>query len=335
VSSLTRRKLLEGSLALAGLGLLAGCGRVLTEAPPSAKVPRVGHLFRGSPAATPVGRSALEEGLRDLGYTVGQQIVIESRGTEHPEQYPDLVAELLRLPVDLLISHDSLALRAAKDATGALPVVMQGAGDPVGSGLIASLARPAGNITGTTDSSPGLYGKQLELLKAVAPGVSRVAVLLDRSHPGGGESGRERDSAAQALAMELLYVDVRAPEDFEPAFETIVRDRADALFPARQPITSSNRSRIVAFAARSRLPATYPIREYVDEGGLMAYGVNLTDLHRHAATYVDRILKGAKPADLPVERPTTFDFVINLKTARALGLTVPPSVHAQATELIQ
>jgi putative tryptophan/tyrosine transport system substrate-binding protein len=212
---------------------------------------------------------------------------------------------------------------------------MQGAGDPVGSGLIASLARPGGNITGTTDSSPGLYGKQLELLKAVAPDVSRVAVLLDRGHPGGGESGRERESAAQALAMQLLYVDVRAPEDFEPAFVTIVRERADALFPARQPITSSNRGRIVAFAARSRLPATYPIREYVDEGGLMAYGVNLTALHRHAATYVDKILQGAKPADLPVERPTTFDFVINLKTAQALGLTIPPPVLQQATEIIQ
>jgi putative ABC transport system substrate-binding protein len=331
----SRRRFVWGGLALAGLGLLAGCGRVLPDAHPSAKVPRVGHLFRGHPTATPVGRHALEDGLRDLGYAVGEQVIIESRGTEHPEQYTDLVAELLRFPVDLLISHDSQALRAAKEATGTLPIVMQGAGDPVGSGLIASLARPGGNITGTTDSSPGLYGKQLELLKAVAPGVSRVAVLLDRSHPGGGESGRERESAAQALAMELLYVDVRAPEDFEPAFETIAGERADALFPARQPITSGNRSRIVAFAARSRLPATYPIREYVDEGGLMAYGVNLTDLHRHAATYVDKILKGAKPADLPVERPTTFDFVVNLGAAQALGLTIPPSVLQQATEIIQ
>jgi putative tryptophan/tyrosine transport system substrate-binding protein len=335
VKGQSRRRFLRGGLALAGLGLLAGCGRVLPEARPSGKVPRVGHLFRGGPTAAPVGRNALEEGLRDLGYAVGQQILIESRGTEHPEQYPDLVAELLRLPVDLLISHDSLALRAAKDATGTVPIVMQGAGDPVGSGLIASLARPGGNITGTTDSSPGLYGKQLELLKAVAPGVSRVAVLLDRSHPGGGDSGRERESAAQALALQLLYVDVRAPQDFEPAFETVVRDGADAIFPARQPLTSGNRGRIVAFAARSRLPATYPIREYVDEGGLMAYGVNLTDLHRHAATYVDKILKGASPADLPVERPTTFDFVINLRTAQALGLAIPPSVLQQATEVIQ
>jgi ABC-type uncharacterized transport system substrate-binding protein len=330
-----RRRLLQGGLAMASLGLLAGCSRIAPEAPPSAKVPRLGHLFRGNPASTPVGRDALEEGLQDLGYTVGQQIAIESRGTEHPEQYPELVAGLLRIPVDLLISHDSLALRAAKEVTGTLPIVMQGAGDPVGSGLIASLARPGGNHTGTTDSSPGLYGKQLELLKAVAPHVSRVAVLLDRGHPGGGESGRERESAAQALAIQLLYADVRAPEDFESAFDTIVRDRADALFPARQPITSSNRGRIVAFAARSRLPATYPIREYVDEGGLMAYGVNLVDLHRRAATYVDKILKGAKPADLPVERPTTFDLVINVGAAQSLGLTIPHAVLQQATEIIQ
>ena len=331
----TRRQLLRGGLALAGLSLLAGCGRALPDVRRSAKVLRVGHLFRGHPTATPVGRHALEAGLRDLGYVVGEQVIIESRGTEHPEQYPELVADLLRVPVDLLVSHDSLALRAAKEATGTLPIVMQGAGDPVGSGLVASLARPGGNITGTTDSSPGLYAKQLELLKAVAPGVSRVAVLLDRSHPGGGESGRERESAAQALAMQLLYVDVRAPADFESAFETIVRGGADALFPARQPVTSSNRGRIVAFAARSRLPATYPIREYVDEGGLMAYGVNLASLHRHAATYVDKLLKGARPADLPVERPTTFDFVINLKTAQALGLIIPPSVLPQATEVIE
>jgi putative ABC transport system substrate-binding protein len=304
-----------------------------TRATKPTRLPRLGYLARGGGASTAVPAPFLD-GLRELGYVEGEQIVIEARATERPEQYPELVADLLRLPVDLLVSSDSVALAAAKAATHTVPIVMVGANDPVGTGLIDNLGRPGGNLTGTTLSSPGLVAKQLELLKEAVPAISRVAVLRDGSRAPSQET-EERSAAARALGLELLFADIRQVEDFENALSAVLGDGADALVPARQPIFNIQRARIIDWAAARRLPAMYPLREYADEGGLMAYGVEQASLAHRAAAYVDKILNGTSPADLPVERPAKFDFVVNLKTARAIGLTIPQLSLQQATQVIQ
>ena len=309
-----------------------GCGVLLPHARP-AKIARIGYLARESDAAFAVP-SAFVEGLRNLGYVDGHNIAIESRATERPEQYPALVAELLQLSVDILVTGDSVALAAAKAATDTVPLVMVGAQDPVETGLVENLGRPGGNLTGTTLSSPGLVSKQLELLKLSFPKISRVALFRDFSRPPTRELA-ERKSAADALGMELLYLDVRQTADLDVAFEAAIQQSADGIIPLRQPVLNLQRARIIDFAARNRLPAMYPVREYADEGGLMAYGVEQAALAEGAAAYVDKILKGASPRELPVERPTVFDFVVNHKTANALGLVIPGSVLAQASEVIQ
>jgi putative ABC transport system substrate-binding protein len=324
---------------------LAGTGAVLLAAPLAAeaqqagKVPRIGWLA-GNLTAAPHLTEAFRQGLRDLGYVEGRNVVIEYRSTEGKyEQYPALAAELVALKVDVILAGSTPHTRAAKQATKTLPIVFVVAGDPVTDGLVASLARPGGNVTGLSLlPSPGLVGKRLELLKQAVPGVSRVAVLWQ---PGAQAERTAKDwlkgteVAARALEVRLQLVEARGSADIDRAFSDMSRARADALTNLGSPMFYNERRRIVDLAAKSRLPDVHGLREYVDAGGLMSYGPDITDNYRRAAVYVDKILKGATPADLPVEQPTKFELVINLKTAKALGLTIPPSLVGRADEVIQ
>ncbi len=308
------------------------------EAQQAAKIARIGYLA-GNLAAAPRLEEAFRQGLRDLGYVEGRNVVIEYRDAEGKlERLPALAAELVALKVDVIVAPSTPAALAAKQATRTLPIVFAVAADPVASGLVTSLARPGGNVTGLSILAPELVGKRLELLTQAVPGVSRVAVLWQ---PGGLGERTEKDMlkgaevAARALGVRLQFVEARGPADFDRAFSDMTRARAGALTVLASTMFFSERRRLVDLAAKNRLPAVYPWREYVDAGGLMSYGPNIADLFRRAATYVDKILKGAKPADLPVEQPTKFELVINLKTAKALGLTIPPSVLGRADEVIQ
>jgi ABC-type uncharacterized transport system substrate-binding protein len=309
------------------------------EAQQAAKVPRLGFLALNSGANPHLGE-AFRQGLRDLGYVEGRNVVIEIRSAEGKvERLPALAAELVALRVDVIVTGGGTPpALAAKQATKTIPIVFASAPDPVTDGLVTSLARPGGNVTGSSSVNPELVGKGLEQLKQTVPGVSRVAVLW---HPGGvGERTgkdmlREADVAARALGVRLQVVEARSPADFDRAFLDMTRARAGALTVLPSAMFFSERKRLLDLAAKNRLPAVYSQREFVDAGGLMAYGPNLADNFRRAATYVDKILKGAKPADLPVEQPTKFELVINLKTAKALGLTIPPSLLARADEVIQ
>ena len=290
-------------------------------------------------AANPHLREAFLQGLRDLGYVEGRNVVIEYRYAEGKlERLPALAAELVALKVDVIVAAGTLAALAAKQATRTLPIVFAAAADPVTDGLVTSLARPGGNVTGLSNLAPELVGKRLELLKQAVPGVSRVAVLWQ---PGGLGERTEKDMlkgadvAARALGVRLQFVEARGPADFDRAFSDMTRARAGALTVLGSPMFFTERRRLVDLAAKNRLPAVYTLREFVDAGGLMSYGPNIADLFRRAATYVDKILKGAKPADLPVEQPTKFELVINLKTAKALGLTIPPSLLGRADEVVQ
>jgi putative ABC transport system substrate-binding protein len=311
---------------------------VAADAQQAAKVARVGYLGTNL-SASPHLPEAFRQGLRDLGYVEGRNVVIDYRFAEGKlERLPALAAELVALKVDVIVVGAEPHSLAAKQATKTLPIVFATATDPVASGLVTSLARPGGNMTGLATLSPELVGKRLELLKQVVPGVSLVAVLW---HPGGaGERTgkdmlKEIEVGALALGVQIQFVETRDPEDFGRAFSDMTRAHAGALTVWTSPALYNERKRLVDLAAKNRLPAVYPSREFVDAGGLMAYGPNLADMYRRAATYVDNILKGAKPADLPVEQPTKFELVINLKTAKALGLTVPPSLIARADEVIE
>jgi putative tryptophan/tyrosine transport system substrate-binding protein len=303
------------------------------------KIARIGYLAANL-AANPHLQEALLQGLRDLGYVEGRNLVIEYRGAEgKPERFPALAAELVALKVDVIVTAGgTLAALAAKQATRTLPIVFAAAADPVESGLVTSLARPGGNVTGLSIVSPELVGKSLELLKEVVPGVSRVAVLWQ---PGGFGERTEKDMlngaevAARALGVRPQFVEARGPADFDRAFSEMTRARAGALTVFANAMFTIERRRLVDLAAKNRLPALYAFREYVDAGGLMAYGPHLADLYRRAATYVDRILKGTQPGDLPVEQPTKFDLAINLKTAKALGLTIPQSLLLRADQVIE
>ena len=308
------------------------------EAQQQARVARIGILALNR-AATPHALEAFLQGLREHGYVEGRNVVIEYRDAEgKPERFPAFADELLALKVDIIFAPSTPAALSSKQATKTIPIVFAGAADPVTDGLVASLARPGGNVTGLSNLSTELVGKRLEQLKQVAPGVSRVAVLW---HQQGGTDGRtEKDMlnaaevAARSLGVQLQRVETRGPADFERAFSEMTKARAEALTVLPIAMFGVDRKRLVDLAAKYRLPAAYPAREYVDAGGLMAYGANLADLHWRAATYVDRILKAAKPGDVPVEQPTKFELVINLKTAKDLGLTIPPSVLARADELV-
>ncbi len=321
-------------LVALGLGLLAA--PLAAEAQQPAKVPRIGFLG-GSPATGFPNNylEAFRQGLRELGYVEGRNITIEYRWAEGKyDRLPALAAELVQLKVDVIFAFATPPSQAAKQATKTIPIVMLAA-DAVEQGLVASLARPGSNITGLSVQAPELGGKQLQLLKQVVPRASRVAILWNTANPYTALVVRETEAAARTLGVQLQSLPVRGPEEFEGAFEAATRGGAAALLTVGDVLTIAHRTRIVALAAKSRLPAMYTFREFVDDGGLMAYGANLADLSRRAATYVDKILKGAKPGDLPVEQPTKFELVINLRTAKALGLTIPQSVLIRADEVIQ
>jgi len=300
------------------------------------KIPRIGYLATVSLSAISARIEAFRQGLRELGYVEGKNIVIEWRYAEgKADRLPGLAAELVRLKVDVIVTAGAPATRRAKEATVTIPIVMTNDGDPVGTGFVASLARPGGNITGLSTLAPELSGKQLELLKEIVPRLSRVAVLGTSTRPGNAQSLRETELAAGAFGVKLQYLDVLGPKDIETAFRAASKGRAEAVLVLNSPVLISQRTQIADLAVKSRLPAMYYRREYVEDGGLMSYGVNLSDLDRRAATYVDKILKGAKPADLPVEQPTKFEFVINLKTAKQIGLTIPQSVLYRADKVIK
>src|SRR5713226_3343875 len=307
------------------------------EAQQPAKIPRIGYLAGASPSSISDRIEAFGQGLRELGYVEGKNIVIELRSAEgKADRLPSLAAELVRLKVDIIVTAGPQSTRAAKEATSTIPIVMGFDIDPVGSGFVASLARPGGNITGLSTLAPEISGKQLELLKEIIPKLSRVAVFGTSTQPGSAQSLREVELAAGAFKVQLQYLDVVSPKDIETAFRAASKGRAEAvLMMVAGPVYIPHRTQVVELAVKSRLPAIYRNREDVEAGGLMTYGVNVNDLDRRAATYVDKILKGAKPADLPVEQPTKFEFIINLKAAKQIGLTIPPNVLARADKVIK
>jgi putative ABC transport system substrate-binding protein len=266
----------------------------------------------------------------------GKNIVIELRSAEaKTDQLPALAAELVRLKVDVIVTGGPLPTRSAKEATSTIPIVMAFDTDPVGNRFVASLARPGGNITGLSDFAPEISGKGLELLKEIVPRLSRVAVLGTSNRPGNAQSLKETEVAAVALGIKLQHLDVLSPKDIETAFRAAGNEHADGALVLQSSIHFSQRKQIAELAVKIRLPATYPRREFVEDGGLMSYGVSISDLDRRSATYVDKILKGAKPADLPVEQPTKFELVVNLKTAKQIGLKIPPNVLARADRVIR
>jgi len=299
------------------------------------KTPRIGILRTESPPATAsVSLTAFRAGMRDLDYVEGQNVSFEYRWAEgRYERLPDLAAELVRLKVDVILSEATPATEAARQATTTIPVVFVLVSDPVASGFVTSLTHPGGTITGLTNISSDLSGKQLELLKESVPDATRVAVLLNSSNPSIPLLRRETEAAARLLQVQLHLHDARDPKDLDSSFIAMRRERASAVLVLAQPITFQRR--IADLAIQGRLPSIYWARGFTDLGGLMCYGPNPTDLHRRAATYVDKILKGAKPGDLPVEQPTKFEFVINLKTAKQIGLTIPPNVLARADRVIK
>ena len=325
--------------ATAVILLLLAASLGTAAAQPLAKVPRVGYLSPGSSSDPSRLRrfEAFRQGLRELGYVEGQSIAIEPRWAEGKyERYPTLAADLVRLKVDVIVVVGNAAIQAAQEATRTIPIVMGvGVIDPSRSGPVASLARPGGNVTGMSMMAPDLAGKQLELLKEVVPKLSRVAVLQNPANPGNAPQLRAAETAARALGVRLQTLDVRVPQEIDGAFAAMARERADALLILADAIFTNQVRQIAERAAKKRLPAIYGVTEYAEAGGLMVYGANLPDLERRAATFVDKILKGAKPADLPVEQPTKFELVINLKTAKALGLTIPSSLLQRADEVIQ
>jgi putative ABC transport system substrate-binding protein len=309
----------------------------LVEAQQPTKVPRIGWLTGSSLSTQAARHDAFRQGLRELGYVESKTIVIEWRFAERkPDRERALAAELVRLKVDAIVTGGPFTTRVAKEATATIPIVMAQDPDPVANGFVASLARPGGNITGLSILSPEQSGKQLELLKEIVPKLSRVAVFGTSTSVSNAQELREVELAAGTLGVKLQYLDVLGPNDIKTAFRAATKERSDAvLMNASGSITNFKRKEIAAFAVKSRLPAIYERREYAEAGGLMSYGVNQNDLDRRAATYVDKILKGAKPADLPVEQPTKFELVTNLKAAKPIGLTIPPNVLARADKVIK
>jgi putative tryptophan/tyrosine transport system substrate-binding protein len=313
--------------------LLALCFSV--EAQQSTKIPRIGYLTAASASAMVPRSDAFRQGLRELGYIEGKNIIVEYRfGDGKLDRLPALAAELVRLNVDIIVTGGPAATRPAKEATSTIPIVMAQDGDPIGNGFVASLARPGGNITGLSTLAPEMSGKRLELLKEIVPKLSRVAVFGNSTDPGNAQVLRETELAAGGFGLKLQYLEVARTEDIETAFRVATKGRADAVLVLPNPILTPHRVLVADLAVKSRLPVVYDT-QYVEAGGLMSYGVSLTDLDRRAATYVDKILKGRKPADLPVEQPVKFDFIINLKAAKQIGLTIPPNVLARADKVIK
>jgi putative ABC transport system substrate-binding protein len=331
----SRRQLLHGSLTLAGFSLLTGCEMPGRQA---AKVPRIGYLAVGSREGfRTLLIEGFRQGLREHGYVEGQNIAIEYRFSEdNNDRLPALAAELVALKVQLILASGTPASFAAKHATSTIPIVMGGlAANPVDTGLVASLARPGGNITGMSMMTSQLAGKRLELLKEIVPGLSRVAVFWNPPNPTYGPVLKELEAAAQTLGLKLQRLEVRVPGDFEGAFATAIRQRAGALIAPGDPLVANRLQLIADLALKYRMPTMQDVKEFVEAGGLLSLGPDLVDSYRRSASHVDKILKGANPAELPMEQPTKFDLAINLKTAQALGLTISPSVLTQATQVIR
>jgi putative ABC transport system substrate-binding protein len=317
---------------------LLGCAAawpLAARAQQAGKLPTIAFLGASTAEAVSPWTAALVQRLRELGWSEGRTAAIEYRFAEnHSDRLADLAAELVRLRVDVIVTHSAEPVLAAKKATSAIPIVFGVAADPVGNGLVASLARPGGNVTGLSAQQTDIGGKRLELLREVVPDLRRLAIMANVGAPGAFLEMREVQAAAQTLGLEVATSEVRRVEDIAPAFDAF-QGRVEALFVASDPLLSSNRARITNLAVAARLPTMYSLREYVVAGGLMSYGPNFPDLFRRAADLVDKILRGAKPADIPVEQPTKFDLVINLMIAKALGVTVPPSLLARADEVIE
>ena len=320
---------------------IALCAMLFTLSLPAqaqqpAGIPRIGLLISSSAAFSLPRVEAFRQRLRELGYVEGKNIIIEYRYAEGKrERLPDLAAELVRLKVDVIVTTGVQPVLAAKKARATIPIVFAASSDPVGAGLVSSLARPGGNITGLSQMAPDLDGKRLELLKEAFPKVARVALLWQSSGTRGDQELTEMEAAAKALGLKLLSLPVRSLEDFEGAFARAKRDGAQALITAPGALIVTRQRQVLDFAAKNRLPAMYASNEFVEAGGLMSYAPSYTDLYRRAADYVDKILKGIKPADLPVEQPTKFEFFVNLKTAKQIGVTIPSSVLARADRVIK
>jgi ABC-type uncharacterized transport system substrate-binding protein len=336
VRDATRRRFLRGGLGLVGAGLLAGC-----TAPPRAvdlptRTVRLGYLRWGSDDRVSTQRlAALRDGLGELGYVEGRNLLLELRVTPDAERLPELATELVRLPVDLIVAQPTRASLVAKAATTSIPVIFPYAGDPVETGLVASLARPGGNVTGLTQLAPELAPKRLELLREVLPTLIRVAILWTAPNPAKVLEQGQLQAAAGTLGLKIQSLPVREAADIGAALEAALIGQAQALVPLVDPVVSARRAEIVEFVTRHRLLSISETRDFVDDGGLLSYGADIVSLYRRAATYIDRILKGDTPADLPVERPTTFELLINLRAAQTIGVTIPPAVLQQATEVIQ
>ena len=300
------------------------------------KIPRIAFLGTASASVVAARVEAFREGLRELGYLEGKNIIIEYRfGEGRSNEVTSLAVELARSKVDVIVTAGAAATRSAKEATVTIPIVMGNEGDPVGSGFVASLARPGGNITGLSALFPEISGKQLEILKDIVPKLSRVATLGNSTTPGNAQALKEIELAAGVLGVQVQYLEVRVAKDIEIAFRSASKSRADAVLALPNPVATFDRKQVVKLAVKNRIPAIYHSIEFVEDGGLMTYSVSITGLFRRAATYVDKILKGAKPSDLPVEQPTKFEFIINLKAAKQIGLTIPPNVLARADRVIR
>ena len=316
-------------LALASLG-----ASLPARAQQGRRVYRVGILEPVPAAQNAANLDALRKALRERGYVEGENLVIEYRSADgRADRFPDLAAELVRLKVDVIVTRGTPATTAAKRAAGTTPMVMATMGDP--KAIVASVARPGGNVTGVTTFSTELIGKRIEVLKELVPGLSRIALLHNMSNPAARVEWEETRRAARALGLQVELLDVRGPEGLSRAFEAAARQRAGGLVVGFDGLTQMNQAAIVDLAARNRMPTVYPAREFVAAGGLIAYAVNYSDLYSRVASFIDRIFKGARPADLPVEQPTRFELVINLRTARALGLAVPPSLQLRADQVIE
>jgi putative tryptophan/tyrosine transport system substrate-binding protein len=330
----SRRQFVQSAGAV-GAGLLAGCGRLPWQAAPPVKVPRLGILMAGSRESRAAELRAFSQGLADLGYDEGRNILVEYRFAERVPDLAEAAAGLIRLPVDVLVVPAEPPARAAQETSSTTPIVMAASVDPVGLGIVASLAQPGGNVTGLATLDQDLAGKRLELLKEAVPSIGRVTFLATVGSPHHPLYVGAMQTAAGALGVQLDVIETRTPSDLEGALEAMARERPAAVIPMESPLNAAHSAQIIAFAAQHRLPAVYATRAWVELGGLMAYGPNFPNLWRRAATYVDKLLKGARPATLPVEQAREFEFVINLTMAQTLGLTIPPHVLLQATEVIQ
>jgi len=323
-------------LFLTLLSFVFPIGSQLIWAQQRAKIPRIGFLTASSHSAQSAPIEAFRQGLRDLGYVEGENILLEFRHAEGKlDRLPSLAADLVRLKVDIIVTSGSITTRPVQKATTIIPIVMAQDPDPIGNRFVVSLARPGGNITGLSNLNRELSGKRLEILKEVVPKLSLVAVLGTTVFPGNAQELNVVEMAARAFGVRLQYLDVLRPDDIDTAFQEAKKGGADAVLVLGGPVLNPRRARVVSVATASRLPIMYSIREYVESGGLMSYGVSIADLARRAATYVDKILKGRKPADLPVEQPTKFEFVVNLKAAEQIGLKLPPNVLARADRVIR